>query len=125
MWQSSTDQLVLDHNTSFKIDNDAAVQYGSNDGAGYDIDTLYDFMAARGRRSDDNDDYFWANRGKRVSAHERTTRNSLSNQPRPNGFLFVVNLSFSFQRLLFVERSSTKEYIHHPSPQFGNECKNS
>ena len=69
----------------------------ADDDVVYDIDSLYDFLATRGRRSKDND-LFWANRGKR--SHDIHTRDMLGNRPKPNGFIFLVRYFHFLQRII-------------------------
>ena len=74
--------------TSSQGNNVDSVSHADDDVV-YDIDSLYEFLAARGKKSKDND-LFWANRGKRPSSHEVHIRDALSNHPKPNGFIFLV-----------------------------------
>lgn len=65
----------------------------TSDDSAVAVERRNDFFAARGRRSsgDSNDpnDFFWANRGKRSNdAHVVSLRDKVFNAPRPNGFLF-------------------------------------
>ena len=70
----------------FQTDQEVA-SHAANDDGNYDIDSLYDFLAARGRRAND---HFWANRGKRAMSHDIQIRDGLSNHPKPNGFIFLM-----------------------------------